>query len=74
MSSARPLRLVEGFYGAEEALTDHAPGAPRWSATLIFSAATVREAQEQADECVSSLAALEQLQLAAEPRDLGEKV
>ena len=35
MGGGRPLRLVPGFFGADEALTDYAPGRDEWAATLI---------------------------------------
>ncbi len=66
MGSARPLRLVEGFYGADEALTDYAPGAASWSATLICAGATVAEARARADEVTRDLARRETLDLVAQ--------
>ena len=66
MGSARPLRLVEGFCGADEALTDFAAGAARWSATLICAGATVAEAQERADAVACDLARREALTLVGE--------
>ena len=41
MGGARPLRLVPGFFGADEALTDYAPGRAEWAATLIVTDAGV---------------------------------
>ena len=38
MGSAGPLRLVPGFFGADEALTDYEPGRAEWAATLIVAA------------------------------------
>jgi pyrrolysine biosynthesis protein PylC len=66
MGSARPLRLVEGFCGADEALTDYEPGAPSWSATLICAAATVGEARARADAVVRDLTRREALSLVEE--------
>ncbi|MBN2204589.1 MAG: ATP-grasp domain-containing protein [Thermoleophilia bacterium] len=66
MGSARPLRLVEGFCGADEALTDHEPGALSWSATLICAGATVGEARARADAVARDLARREALGLATE--------
>ena len=48
MGGAGPLRLVPGFFGADEALTDYAPGRAEWAATLIVTGAGVREARERA--------------------------
>jgi pyrrolysine biosynthesis protein PylC len=62
MGSAGPLRLVPGFFGADEALTDYAPGRPDWAATLIFAAPTAAEATRRAQRAVSELARYENLQ------------
>jgi 3-methylornithine--L-lysine ligase len=66
MGGARPLRLVAGLYGADEVLTDHAPGAREWCATLITSAGTAAEARAVADAAVRELAARDGLELAPE--------
>ncbi|MEE4276681.1 MAG: ATP-grasp domain-containing protein [Thermoleophilia bacterium] len=66
MGSSRPLSLVEGFHGADEALTDYEPGAPSWSATLICAGATVAEARARADAVVRDLGRRETLALVAE--------
>jgi pyrrolysine biosynthesis protein PylC len=66
MGSARPLHLVEGFCGADEALTDYEPGALSWSATLICAGATVGEARARADAVARDLARREALSLVAE--------
>jgi len=65
MGGAGPLQLVEGFYGADEALTDYVPGAAAWSATLIVAAATAALARERANEAVAMLAADQRLLLTA---------
>ncbi len=66
MGSAAPLRLVEGFFGVDEALTDYRPGARAWAATLIATGADVREARGRADEAAGELARCEGLDLAPE--------
>jgi pyrrolysine biosynthesis protein PylC len=66
MGSARPLHLVPGFYGADEALTDHAPGARTWCAPPNFSARTAAEARAAADDAVRALAAGQDLELVLE--------
>ncbi|HSL95196.1 MAG TPA: hypothetical protein VLA35_04670, partial [Thermoleophilia bacterium] len=66
MGSSRPLHLVEGFCGADEALTDYEPGALSWSATLICAGVTVGEARARADAVVRDLARREALSLVAE--------
>ena len=62
MGSAGPLSLVPGFFGADEALTDYAPGRPEWAATLIVAAPTTAEARRRAGETVRELAGHENLQ------------
>ena len=66
VASAGPLQLVPGFFGADEALTDYAPGRDRWAATLIVTAACVREARERAAAVVAELARFEGLQAATD--------
>ena len=62
MGDARPLALVPGFFGAAEALTDYAPCAREWSATLIATGASVGEARRVLDAAVAEAAAFEKLQ------------
>jgi hypothetical protein len=59
--------LVPGFFGADEALTDYAPGRDGWAATLIVAASSVREARERAAGVVAELARHEGLR--ARPED-----
>jgi pyrrolysine biosynthesis protein PylC len=66
MGGAGPLRLVPGFFGADEALTDYAPGRDGWAATLIVTAQTAREARDRAGEVVAELARHEGLRAAPE--------
>jgi len=67
MGSAAPLRLVEGFFGVDEALTDYRRGGGAWAATLIATGTDVDEARARADEAVRELARGEGLELAPEP-------
>ena len=62
MGSAAPLQLVPGFFGANEALTDYAPGRREWVATLIVAAESVRRARLRAAAVVTELARRENLQ------------
>jgi pyrrolysine biosynthesis protein PylC len=48
MGAARPLRHVEGFFGADEAMTDRGWGAADWVATLIVRGGDVVEARRRA--------------------------
>jgi pyrrolysine biosynthesis protein PylC len=50
MGSARPLKLVRGFFGADEATTDFADGVREWVATLIVRGGDVAEARRRAHE------------------------
>jgi len=44
MANAHPLKLLEQFFGADEALTDFAPGRSPWVATLIITGDSREEA------------------------------
>ena len=66
MGSAAPLRLVEGFFGVDEALTDYRRGARAWAATLIATGTGVDEARARADEAVRELVRSERLEMAPE--------
>jgi len=61
MGGAGPLRLIPGFFGADEALTDYAPGRAEWAATLIVAAESAREARARAAAVVAELARCEGL-------------
>ena len=56
MGSAAPLRLVPGFFGADEALTDYRPDAKAWSATLIVVADDLATARGRADAAAAEMA------------------
>jgi hypothetical protein len=71
MGVAGPLRLVPGFFGAEEALTDHRPGAAHWSATLIVAGATASVARAAADAVTARIARAEGLR--SVPEDEGRR-
>jgi 3-methylornithine--L-lysine ligase len=66
MGSAGPLRLVPGFFGADEALTDYEPGRAEWAATLIVAAESAREARARSAAVVAELARCEGLRAASE--------
>jgi pyrrolysine biosynthesis protein PylC len=50
-----PLRLERGFFGAEEAITDCAPGRDEWVATLIVTGADAEEAWRRRCEAVEAI-------------------
>jgi pyrrolysine biosynthesis protein PylC len=56
MGSAPPLRLVEGFFGADEAMTDFGQGKGDWVATLIVRGGDVVEARRRAREVEARIA------------------
>jgi 3-methylornithine--L-lysine ligase len=63
LAQARPLRLVPGFYGADEALTDRDPSATSWVATLVTTGATLAEAAARGSRVVEAIARLDRLSL-----------
>jgi len=56
MGAARPLRHVEGFFGADEAMTDFVDGERDWVATLIVRGGDVAEARRRAQEVEQRIA------------------
>ncbi len=66
MASARPLRLVPGFFGAQEALTDKGDPNSPWVATVITTGVTLDEAQGRGRDVIEAIAGREGLQLEAE--------
>ena len=70
MADARPLQLLPGFFGVDEALTDYRPGAEHWSATLITTGTSEAQARAATDGAVREIAAHEELTLVpeADPR------
>jgi 3-methylornithine--L-lysine ligase len=55
MAAAAPLKVHEGFFGADEAITDFARGKSSWVATLIFVEDGRAEVQAKRDETIKSL-------------------
>ena len=64
MGAAGPLQLVSGFFGADEALTDYAPGRREWAATMIVVGESVREVRARAAAVVAEMARCEDLRAA----------
>jgi pyrrolysine biosynthesis protein PylC len=62
MGSAGPLRVVPGFFGADEALTDYTHGRETWAATLIVTAVDAAAARTRARDVVAALARHEDLE------------
>ena len=55
MAQAGPLRLHTDFFGAEEAITDYAPGKSPWTATLINTGATLSKAWEKRQQIIENI-------------------
>ncbi|MGW8265003.1 MAG: 3-methylornithine--L-lysine ligase PylC [Longimicrobiales bacterium] len=55
MAEAGPLHLEENFFGAQEALTNHAPGREDWVATLLVHGADLRDAQARRDRVIREI-------------------
>jgi hypothetical protein len=68
MGAARPLRLVEGFHGADEALVDLPEGGEveEWVATLMTWADSPAAARAKATAAVESIADAHGLAVAPE--------
>jgi pyrrolysine biosynthesis protein PylC len=55
MSGTDALCLRHDFFGADEAITNYAPGRAEWVATLIFADATRETALEKRHSMISDL-------------------
>lgn len=55
MAKAGPLHLEKNFFGAQEALTNHAPGREDWVATLLVDGADLRDAQAGRDRVIREI-------------------
>ena len=64
----RPARcsVLPGFFGADEALTDRAPGATTWVATLITTGGDVAAARARGARAIQGLALADGLELQPE--------
>jgi len=55
LAEAGPLHLEVDFFGAHEALTNHAPGRGDWVATLMVRGADLRDAQARRDRVIGEI-------------------
>ena len=55
MTEAGPLHLEAGFFGADEALTSHAPGSDDWVATLMVQGSDLEDARERRDRVIGEI-------------------
>jgi pyrrolysine biosynthesis protein PylC len=55
MSGSGPLHLREGFYGADDALTNYVPGASAWVATLVVVADDLQAAWDRRDSVIAEI-------------------
>ena len=55
MSSSGALHVCQGFFGADEAITNYAPGREEWVATLIISGKDRKHAWEKRDQVIKEI-------------------
>ena len=55
MARGGPLQLHTDFFGADEAVTNYAPGKNSWTATLINSGANISEAWEKRQQIIKNI-------------------
>jgi pyrrolysine biosynthesis protein PylC len=55
MAEAGPLHLEADFFGAQEALTNHAPGREDWVATLMIEGSNLQEAWDRRDGVIREI-------------------
>ncbi len=55
MAEDGPLHLEANFFGADEALTSHAPGRPDWVATLMVKGSHLEDARERRDRVIGEI-------------------
>ncbi|MGE4560282.1 MAG: 3-methylornithine--L-lysine ligase PylC [Desulfobulbus sp.] len=55
MADAGPLRLHQGFFGADEALTNYQPGSGEWMATLICTGKTLEQARAKRERVIERI-------------------
>jgi pyrrolysine biosynthesis protein PylC len=55
MAEAGPLHLEASFFGADEALTSHAPGKDDWVATLMVKGSDLEDARERRDRVIREI-------------------
>ena len=55
MGSAGPLKVIDGFFGADEAITNYEPGKTAWVATVIITAATEKKAYLKFDQVFAKI-------------------
>lgn len=55
MAGDGPLHIEAGFFGADEALTSHAPGKHDWVATLMVKGSDLEDARERRDRVIREI-------------------
>ncbi len=55
MATAGPLHLYTDFFGADEALTNYAPGRKNWAATLIMAASNREKALTKSHRVINQI-------------------
>ena len=67
MANAHPLKHYEDFFGADEALTDFAPGCSSWVATLIITGDSREEAWDKRCQAIKDIRDHFELSLYVDP-------
>ena len=55
MAEDGPLHVEPDFFGADEALTSHAPGRHDWVATLMVKGSDLNDARERRDQVIGEI-------------------
>jgi pyrrolysine biosynthesis protein PylC len=55
MAAGGPLNLLDDFCGADEAITNFAPGKDQWVATLIFAGTNRHQAWEKRNHSIARI-------------------
>jgi len=61
-AEVRSPRIAPGLFGADDAMTDHRPGARSWRGTLMFSGSTSELVREKRTRCIREIARAEGLE------------
>lgn len=55
MATAGPLRIIENFFGAREAITNYKKGAHQWVATLIHMGSSEQDVKRTRDDVIQNI-------------------
>ena len=68
MTQGGPLKLRKGFFDADEAITNYAPGKDKWVATLIFSETDRHQAWNKRNCSIAEMVRRLKIQKVIDPR------